>query len=46
VEPVAEHVADKERANFCDYFEPGRDTHREGPDNERLKAAADDLFDL
>jgi hypothetical protein len=46
LEPVAEHVADKQRANFCDYFEPGQDTHREGPDNEHLRAVADDLFDL
>lgn len=45
-EPVAERVADKQRANFCDYFEPGSETHAEGPDAERLRAAADDLFDL
>jgi len=45
-EPVAEPVTDKQRANFCDYFEPAKDTHEAGPDNDQLKADADALFDL
>ena len=45
-EPVAEVVNDKLRANFCDYFEPGSDVHRPGPDPAALKAAADKLFDI
>jgi predicted RNA-binding Zn-ribbon protein involved in translation (DUF1610 family) len=45
-EPVAEPVADKQRANFCDYFEPGSDTYRPAADADALRAAADDLFSL
>jgi len=45
-EPVAEPVTDKQRANFCDYFEPGSDTHHPGADAEALRAAADRLFDV
>jgi hypothetical protein len=45
-EPVAEPVNDKQRANFCDYFEPGTDTYRASGDVDRLKADADALFDL
>lgn len=45
-EPVAEFVADKERANFCDYFQPG--TNFSGQDDqasaEDLLSAAEDLF--
>ena len=45
-EPVAEPVKDKQRANFCDYFEPSKDSHKPGPDVDQLKANADALFDL
>ena len=45
-EPVAEPVRDKDRANFCDYFEPGSDTYRPDADPERLRAAAEDLFNI
>lgn len=45
-EPVAERVADKQRSNFCDYFEPDDDTLETKADQEALRAAADDLFDL
>lgn len=45
-EPIAEYVADKTRANFCDYFEPV--THAEAggqaPSPDDLFAAAEDLF--
>lgn len=45
-EPVAEYVVDKERANFCDYFEPGR--RSEATESEQsagdLLSAAEDLF--
>ena len=46
LEPIAEAVQDKQRANFCDYFEPSSKAFRAAPDPERLKAAADDLFDF
>ena len=45
-EPVAEAVSDKQRANFCDYFEPGKDGYRAQADSDKLKADADSLFDL
>lgn len=45
-EPVAEPVGDKQRANFCDYFEPSSNTHQQAPDADRLRAAADDLFSI
>lgn len=45
-EPIAEPVRDKDRANFCDYFEPSSDTHHPGADADQLRAAADELFDL
>ncbi len=45
-EPVAERVTDKERSNFCDYFEPweaayGGATATPGDD---MLSAAEDLF--
>ena len=43
-EPVAEHVTDKERANFCDYFQPAGDTYQESADADALRSAAEDLF--
>ena len=45
-EPIAEPVADKQRANFCDYFEPSSDTYQAAPDADALRAAADKLFDF
>lgn len=45
-EPIADHVADKTRANFCDYFAPnpqaGGDAAAASPDD--LLAAAEALF--
>ena len=43
-EPVAEPVNDKDRANFCDYFEPSSRAYQAGADPDALKAAADSLF--
>ena len=45
-EPVAEAVTDKQRANFCDYFEPSSETYEAQADADALKAEADKLFDL
>ena len=45
-EPVAEYVQDKQRANFCDYFEPSGDAHQAAPDAADLRAKADSLFDI
>lgn len=45
-EPVAEAVTDKQRANFCDYFEPAANAFTPATDQEKLKAAADSLFDI
>ena len=45
-EPVAEYVRDKDRANFCDYFEPSMLAYTPGADADPLRSAADDLFDL
>ena len=47
LEPVADHVGDKERANFCDYFEPAKPgTGKQAASADDLRRAADDLFDL
>lgn len=46
-EPVADHVADKTRANFCDYFSPDPtpvDSAPEARDEQDLLAAAQALF--
>ena len=45
-EPIAEPVRDKDRANFCDYFDPSAQAYRPKADPEALKAAADSLFDI
>lgn len=44
-EPLVERVIDKERPNFCDYFEPAaqRDTGSRASADDLLKAA-EDLF--
>jgi len=46
VEPMAEPVLEKERANFCELFEP-TDRHAGqpfGPTEQALVKAAEDLF--
>lgn len=45
-EPMADRVMDKERANFCGYFEPTSDVGSNGaqtPEDD-LRKAAEDLF--
>jgi hypothetical protein len=46
VEPMAEEIADKTRANFCDFFDPALApmTGTATPDTDQLRQAADDLF--
>jgi len=44
-EPIAEPVLNKDRANFCDYFDPSSGVYRPGADPDDLRAAADSLFD-
>lgn len=44
-EPIAEPVRYKDRANFCDYFEPSSEAYQARPDADALRAAADKLFD-
>jgi hypothetical protein len=45
---MAEEVMDKERANFCDFFEPSSETGADGQasSQEDLLKAAEDLFKL
>jgi len=44
-EPIAEPIADKERANFCGYFEPRADAYRPRDDTEaEARASLDALF--
>lgn len=45
-EPIAEEVKDKERANFCDYFQPrpGAWSDKGVTEGERAKAALAALF--
>jgi len=45
-EPVADPVNDKERPNFCGYFEPEEKNPDAGAADEALRQAADDLFDI
>lgn len=45
LEPLVERVVDKERANFCDYFDPiERQPATKAPAAEDLLKAAEDLF--
>ncbi len=46
MEPVAERVIDKERPNFCDYFEPTDAARADtaAPSAATLRQAAEDLF--
>jgi hypothetical protein len=43
---MAEEVMDKERANFCDFFEPSSEAGADGQasSQEDLLKAAEDLF--
>jgi hypothetical protein len=45
-EPMAERVMDKERANFCGYFEPTAEVAASGKGDAEvdLRKAAEDLF--
>jgi len=44
-EPQAERVVDKERANFCDYFEASGRSLKTGQDKaDRAKKNLEDLF--
>lgn len=43
-EPSADRVTDKEKANFCDYFEFGDGSGRKEDDKDKAKKAIDDLF--
>jgi len=45
-EPIAEPIADKERANFCGYFEPRLGAYRAQADATReVRARLNSLFD-
>ncbi len=46
IEPVADPVADKQRANFCGYFEPVEQKADSNDGEDALRQAADDLFKL
>lgn len=43
-EPLAEHVSEKERANFCEYFKPKANAYVRG--NEVPSKAAAELYSL
>ncbi len=43
-EPAAEWVADRERANRCDWFAPGEGGGDGSREHERARSALDDLF--
>lgn len=45
-EPMAERVMEKERANFCSFFEPTSELKARGADvtGDDLRQAAEDLF--
>lgn len=43
-ETSADVVREKERANFCDFFSPGKNSSTVTDEKARLKAAADMLF--
>ncbi len=44
-ETRAERVVDKERSNFCDWFEPGEGGVNGGADKDAVKAQLDALFE-
>ncbi len=43
-EPTADVVQEKERANFCDFFEPSTDGCSTGPTSSDLLSEAEALF--
>lgn len=43
-EPQAEVVMEKDRANRCEYFQPGKGGKASGPNKNDLLAAAEALF--
>jgi hypothetical protein len=43
-EPQAEVVMEKDRANRCEYFQPGKGGKASGPGKDALLAAAEALF--
>jgi len=43
-EPQADRVAEKERSNFCDYFQPRTHAGGAGPNPDSVRAAAEALF--
>lgn len=43
-EPQADVVKERDRANFCDYFEPSTAGGKSGPTKADLLAAAEALF--
>lgn len=45
-EPMADRIMDKERANFCGYFEPTSEVGTAGAarTEEEIRKAAEDLF--
>lgn len=43
-EPQAEWVEDKDRANYCEWFEFGRDAVVRVVDKDKIKAELDKLF--
>lgn len=45
-ESQADRVVDKEKANFCDYFNPRSGGSGSGQSRDALKAAADALFNF
>jgi len=44
LEPSADVVKEKDRANFCDHFTPGNKAGGSGPSKDDLKKAAEALF--
>lgn len=43
-EPSAEVIRDKEKANYCEYFQAGGDIGGEAKKRDALRAAAEALF--
>jgi hypothetical protein len=43
-EPQADVVREKDRSNFCDYFQMSSKEFKAGPSKDDLKAKADALF--
>lgn len=44
-EPIADWVSDKERSNFCGYFEPAKREQASKQDADELLRAAQSLFE-